>query len=358
MHRLGQFAHFCLAVLPFTLTGLTALWFLQQSPFSTPLIDRTPQQIEAVITRAMARQVDVAWLLPRLQDAVISQDLMQLELLLRLAADHAIALPPALIEDANAVIAAHSGLVTRGIACGACALDITACQTVSQIGACAIPFELTPAGDLNALRRAGMDYANGDQIDRLDVGLALVGLGATGAVVASGGTSYTLKAGTALIRMARRLGTLTPAMTAQLSALITDAVRWDRFTDLARGRVGPQDLVDQTRLNTLSDLGVSLQRVADDTSVASMVGLMRHLNTPADAARLARVSTALGPRTQGAFEVLGATRVFRATVRISNLALGAAAAIYVFLLQICIFAAQQGCNACLRAMARPRRRKI
>ncbi|WP_144055652.1 hypothetical protein [Octadecabacter antarcticus] len=304
------------------------------------------------MTRAMAREVTLVWLLPRIQDTIIAQDLMQIDVLMGLALDHGVALPPTLVEDISALNIAASGLIARATACSACAVDITTCSTVFQMGACALPFELTPAGDLNALRRAAGDYLAGDNIDELDFGLAIIGLGATGAVIASGGTSYTIKASTSVLRMARRLGTLTAPLTTRLSSLIGDAVQWDRMGDLAALRIGPADVVDSAKLAELGELSGSLRRVADKTSVAEAILLLRHVDTAQEAARLARVSDALGPRTRGAFEVLGNARVFSAAVHISNLAIGATAAIYLLALQSLIFTSQQCANGCVRATRR------
>lgn len=334
------------------MTAVCVAWVVTQSPFATPVVQASVSQIEANLTRAMAREVTFQWLLPRLQDAILREDLVQLDLLLGLALDHRIVLPRNLLLDIQAINDATTGLLARSTACGACAIDITACETLAQIGTCALPFELTPAGDLNALRRAGGDYLAGDDIDRLDVGLAVVGLGATGAVLVSGGTSYSLKAGTSLLRMARRLGTITAPLAARLSTLVGDAVRWDRMGDLVRLRIGPADMVDVTKLSELGDLGTSLRRVADNTSVAETVSLLRHVDSTQDAARLARVSDAMGPKTRGAFQVLGKGRVFRATIRISNLAIGAAVAIYALALQVLVLCAQQCVNICLRAAVR------
>lgn len=344
--------HIALHLLPFGLTLLCVAWVAVQSPFAAPFVQKSTAQIEASLTRAIARKVDAEWLVPRLQDAVAQEDLTRIELFVDLAIEHGVAVPPELKTAALGVVEAQSGYVATALSCGACAFDITACQSVAQIGACAVPFELTPAGDVNALRRAGVDYVAGDAVDRLDLGLAIVGLGATGAVLATGGTSYTLKAASSLLRMARRLGTVTGPFAARLTRLVGDAVHWDRMGDLAAFRIAPAEMIDAAKLGELTDIAASLQRVAANTSVAEAVTLLRHVDTVEDAARLARVTDAIGPKTRRAFEVLGKTRVLRATVRLSDLAITAAVAIYALAMQILVFCAQQCGNACLRGARR------
>lgn len=347
---IGRISRLLLHLAPFGASVVCVAWLLTQSPFAAPMVDRSLAQIETRLNAAMARQVDLAWLLPRVQIAILEQDLMQLDLLLGLANDHAVVLPAPMIQDIAALDAAASGTIARSTACGACMIDITACETLTQIGACALPFEMTPAGDVNALRRNALLYIEGETIDRLEVGLAIVGLGATGAVLATGGSSYTIKAGTSLLRMARRLGTLSAPLAAHVSGLIGNAVRWDRMGDLAAFRIAPAQMIDSTKLAGLTDLGTSLGRVAGNTSVAEAVSLLRHVDSPQDAARLARITDAIGPKTRAAFEVLGKTRVMRAVVRLSDLAVGAALALYALALQILIFTGQQCGNACLRAL--------
>lgn len=341
-----------LACLPFAMTAATVAWIMTQSPFAAPLVERSIEQTRIAITRAMAREVTLAWLLPRVQVAILEEDVMQLALLLDLANDYGIALPRPMLDDIADIDRATSGFAARGSSCGACAVDINACQTLAQIGACALPFELTPAGDLNALRRAAVDYTSDTDIDRLDVGLAIIGLGATGALLATGGTSYSVKAGTSVLRLARRMGTLTPALAARLTDLVGGAVRWDRFGDLVRMQARPADLIDATKLSEVTDIGTSLRRVAAQTSVAETVSLLRYVDTTKDAARLARVSNAMGPKTRGAFEVLGKTRVMRAALRLSDLAITATIAIYALCLQVLLLAGQLCGTLCLRRARR------
>lgn len=340
------------AVLPFAATGGMVAAFLVWSPFAAPMVERSGAEIEAQITRAMARDVTLAWLLPRLQEAILEQDQIRLDLLTGLATDHGIDLPAQMRADIAALDTAASGWVARAGACGVCAVDITRCASLRQIGSCALPLEMTPAGDLNALRRAGLAYARGDGVDSWDVGLALVGLGATGAMVATGGASGTVKMGTAVLRSARRIGSLTPAFARTLGDMLRIPVRWGRLPAYLAGRAPLQEVTDVAKLARLQAVAADLGRVRRNTSTAEALVLLRYVDSPADAAMLARVSDAMGPKTRGAFEVLGKSRVFRATLRLGDLALAAALAIYAFALHIALAAAQLCGNLCLRRLRR------
>lgn len=341
--------HLTLHLAPFLLTLFCVAWVTTQSPFAAPFVERSNQQLKAALTRAMAREITPQWMRDRAHTAILEENLFEIEMLKAMSEDYNVPIPQQIQLEMDEIVAAQSGYLASALSCGECAFDISSCPTLSQIGMCAVPFEMTPAGDLNALRRAGAAYLAGSEVDQLDVGLAVVGLGATGAVIVSGGSSYTLKAGTSLMRMARRLGALTPLLAGRLTGLMRDAVRWDRFGDFARLRIGPAELVDSAKLGELANIGGSLNRVAESTSIADTMLLMRHVDTAEDAARLARVSEAAGPKTRGIFEVLGKSRVMRATIRLSDLAVGAAVAMYALAMQILIFCGQQCGNICLRS---------
>lgn len=249
-----------------------------------------------------------------------------------LAQAEGVALPAAEAE-AVARLRAAGGAWTKVVRdCADCALDTRACGSVREIAACAIPFELSPLGDLNALRRQGLAALAGEEVDQLETGLALVGLGATAAVVFTGGSSALVKAGASTARMTRRLGHLTPGMTHALEDVADLPVNWG-----AALRGAPiEQITDVARLRRVGGLAEDLGTVARQTSVGDTLVLLRHIDGAEDAARMARLSEVAGVRTLSRVEVLGKARSFRALVRLSDLALGTLAAIYAALVQVAL----------------------
>ncbi|MDC0011889.1 hypothetical protein OAE29_01275, partial [Octadecabacter sp.] len=79
-----------------------------------------------------------------------------------------------------------------------------------------------------------------------------------------------------------------------------DFFQLDRIGDFLAFRTGASALVDSAKLAELTDIGGSLRRVAQNTSVADAVSLVRHVDSPQDAARLARVTDAMGPKARAA----------------------------------------------------------
>jgi hypothetical protein len=213
--------------------------------------------------------------------------------------------------------------------CAICIADIEECPSIRLMAICAIPFELTPGGDINALRRAAFDYAGGEEVDRLELALALVGLGATGLALASGGTSLTVKAGATVLRLGRKLGSLSPVFVARLRELADIPVTVSAVPGLIRGTRTIDDVTDTARLAALDAVASDLGRIAERTSLADTVLLLRHVETTEDAARLARLAETTGPETRRIVEVIGPARAMRATLRISDEVIGAAVALWV-----------------------------
>ena len=300
-------------------TWAATAWVLSLNPFATPLVERTAAEARAAFTRAIAIRVTPDWLVPRLQAAVADDAPDDVALYLEIAAEHGVAIPPLLAARAETVIAAHVGVIAATADCALCAWDITDCPTLAMIGLCAVPVEMTPLGDLNALRRGAADWASGAAVDRLDVGLAVVGLAATGAVVVSGGTSATAKVGASLLRMARRMGAVSPRLLGALADVVSGLVLWERLPDALVGRVPLESAVESARWSRLTAIAGDAGRLSANTSTAEALVLLRNADTAEDLSRLARVSDAAGSDTRKVMRVLGPD-AFRLLRRVSHLA--------------------------------------
>lgn len=335
-------------------TALGTGAMLQQAPLAAPLVERSTTDARLALERAMARSITPEWLVPRLEQALTENDRDRVAMLAGLARDHAIALPDPLPARLAAHEAAHSGWLRGAAECAACAYDMLSCPSITLIAACAVPVEITPVGDINALRRAAMAALADEPVDQFEVGLAVVGLGASGLIVISGGTSATLKAGSSMLRMARRLDTLTPALWRSLREAADIPFNWSRLPDFARGRAPLSAVTDTARLSDLGRIAQDVGTIGRNTSTADALLLLRHVDSAEDAARMARLSQAAGPDTRRAVEVLGKSRAFRTLVRLSDAAIAALVLIYAFLLQILALAGTWAGGKLLRAMTRPR----
>jgi len=334
-----------------TMLGTGAV--LQQSPFTAPFIERSTSDALLALERATARTVTPEWLLPRLEAALAAEDRDRVAMLTELTYEYTIALPAPLADQIAASEAAQAGWLRSTTDCALCAYEIMSCPSLTLIATCAVPVELTPLGDINALRRAGMAALADQPVDQLEVGLAMVGLGASGLVMVSGGSTVTIKAGATVLRLARRMGTLTPGFTRTLRAASDIPVTWNRLPDFARGRAPLSSVTDTGRLSDLGRLAQNVGAIGRNTSTADALVLLRHVDSAEDAARMARLSAAAGPKTRRSVEVLGKTRAFRALTRLSNAAIAALALLYAFMLQILMLAGSWAGGKLLRALTRP-----
>lgn len=308
-------------------------WTLAQHPFAQPLIARGGAEVQAAVRRAVARQASPDWLAAEVARALARDDRVDLDLLLGIADAQGLALPPDLDAAARAALGEGQGLVAGGIGCATCAIDITACATLGQIAACALPFEMTPFGDVNALRRNGLAWAQDAEVDELETGLAVLGLAATGAIVVSGGGSAPVKAGASLVRAARRMGALSPSLARGLGEAMTGLVLWDRLPAVLRGAPA-ETALDAGKAARLSALAGDVGRLREATSTAETLLLLRHADSADDLARLARLAEATGPETRAALRVLGPARAFRLLDRLSGLVLGAVGLIGLAMAQL------------------------
>ncbi|CUH28099.1 hypothetical protein JSE7799_00799 [Jannaschia seosinensis] len=295
-----------LRLLPLALTLGATVWALSSNPFAAPFVERSQAELTLTLERMVRSRADAEWVAAELDKAVQAEDLDRTAMLVTLARDLDRAVD---VSAAKALLEARESWLAAAKTCAACMAETATCPSLTMLGSCAVPFEMSPLGDLNALRRAGTAWWDEEEIDRLDAGLALVGLGATGAVVLSGGSSLTVKAGAGMLRTARRMGSITPGMARLL------------------------DMNDAAARPVLRTVAADLGTVRTATSTAATLRLMRLVDTPEDATRLARVAEAAGPRTPRVMAVLGKSRAFRATVRLSRGAAGALVLIWLTALQ-------------------------
>ncbi|MDR7125963.1 hypothetical protein [Pseudotabrizicola sp. 4114] len=324
---------------------------IADNPALSPMIDRAADEIAALTDRMMAREATperlAELITTRLAEA--PRNWVALQALAEVAAEQGHALPPAYADAWEQ----DSGLLAMSGDCLACMWDIATCSLSTAL-ICKAPILLTPVEDLRGVVKAGADYTMGQPVDQLDLGLSVVGLGATAAFVATGGTSATVKAGTATIRLARGMGRLSPRLTTRMTAAVTDGVRW---ADLPKVR-GADDAVALLRTDTLRPLAetvTDLGRVADAAGPVPALHLLPLVDDAVDARRLARASEALGAKTVSRAEVLGKSRLLRATIRYGDTAIGLIVGLVGALMSLALMLAGAVQTMVIRALRRAAR---
>ena len=298
----------------------SAWWILdfRAQPGASLLIERGISGLEASYERALTREATPEALAARLTARLDEgpRDWVVIGALTDLAAAQNVDLPPDVIARRDALDAEDNGWIATGVACASCAWDLRDCDLSAAL-ACGVAVNLTVLGDLVALTREGGHYMAGSEVDQVDVGIAFVGLAATGLVVVTGGTSLAVKGGSALLRVAHRTGRLAPDMLAVFRRAFAFGIDWARVPAVRNA----DDLVRVARpavLRPAVDVAQDLGRLNARLGTRQALHLMGAIDTPAEAAAIARAAEGLGPRTLGAFEMLGKSRFLRLGVRLSD----------------------------------------
>ncbi len=304
------------ASLALTLAAAARIW---ADPALSPYRDAAVDEVEAAVNRhlaTLAPDTIPARMTARLAES--PRNWIALDALDALATERGQTLPPDLRAALDAARAEDTGFFANAANCAACAYDPAVCA-LSNVFLCHAPIALTPIGDAAAITRAAIDYMAGEDVDRIDVTLAIVGLGATVTVVATGGTSLVAKAGASGLKLARNMGRLSPRLNAMLARAATDGVDW-----IALRRAGSvDDIAASLRADAFAPvvrIAADLERVRVATDTTTALHLLPLVDDATDATRLARAAETLGPRVIARAEVLGKARLLRATVRITGTA--------------------------------------
>ena len=336
--------------LALALNCAAAGWALVQHPFAMPLAERSAAELAAALERAMARAATPELVSARFGEALAAGDVDGVILWRDLAEERGIALDPQALAEAEALEARSGGVRD----CLACAWDITKCRTIAILAACGLTVAVSPLGDLKALGGAAANWAQGEPVDEVDAGLAVLGLAATGVVVLSGGTSVTVKLGVGAFRTGRKMGAIGAKLTGVLAGIASGLIRWSEVPEAILKR-NFDKAVDGAKIASLRRMTDEFGMVYDKTNFGEAMVLLRHVDSAEDLTRLSRVAEAAGTKTRPAFEVLGKARVFRLLDRVAGMVfvtLGLLALLWSQLVSLLVWLAGRLLR---RAARRPRR---
>ncbi|MFD1913888.1 hypothetical protein [Halodurantibacterium flavum] len=299
------------------LTGLN-LNRLADTGLGRGMIERSTAEISAALERQLARTATAEAIAARIEAQLADEprNWVVITALTDLAGERGIALPPDLQEAVAAADEADHGWVNGSLTCAACAYDVRNCP-LSPVLACQLSGMLTPVGDVVAIARESGNYIAGTEVDELDLGLSVVGLGSYLLAAPSGGTSFGIYMGARTAKTARRLDLLSPPLRATLVDAFRRGIDWraiprSRSTDDLARALRPEVLRPVTRM--LDDTFALSQRAGG----IETLHLIRYIDTPADARRLAGAAEAVGPRMIAPLELMGKSRFLRLTMRFAD----------------------------------------
>lgn len=311
-------------------TFVASSWTLWQSPFAAPYRIQTQAELSVALDRALHRDTTPAIFEARIDSALTGGEVDEAAAILRLADARGVPISRVQrtrIETAEAKAQGWS-------ACLACAINTENCPDLTRVAACNLPIELTPIGDAKAITRALTDHITGREIDKIDLSLGIVGLASTAAVLVSGGSSVTVKAGATALRVARKTGTISLGLMTEITTLATGALRLDRASDVLSGAARPTALIDSGRATKLTDAAANMGQLTAKMPIGDAFAILRYADTTEELSNLARVSETLGTQTRGTLAVLGKSRVLRLTHRLAELTLLALALLAALIGQV------------------------
>lgn len=200
--------------------------------------------------------------------------------------------------------------------CVQCAVDTRNCN-LSVAMACGLVVELTPLGDITELARAGISFGNGEEIDKVDLGLSIVGLGATALTIASGGSSLSLKAGAGFMKFAYLAGRIPGPIMRSLNNAATKGIEWHKLSSV-RSLDDLTNIVRIDKIRPMVDAVTALGTTVSKTNPRQGIYLLENSDNLVDFKRISAASQVLRDKTAGYLTLIGKSRVLRATLKLAD----------------------------------------
>ncbi|WP_112321839.1 hypothetical protein [Oceanibium sediminis] len=304
------------------LTLVVALAMLARTPLGQVYAERSLPEFQRALDRVIGTEFDGPWARDTLARALDAEpvDWVLIDSTMEIVRARALPLDPALDARLSAARARDRGVLGQSKNCAACAAGLPGCRMSDGL-VCALAVEVTPIGDVRALSAETRAWMNGDPVDKVNVALAGVGLGATLAILVTAGSSASVKGGVAVIRVARRADGLTPALQAQLARIGGELVDFDKLPRGLRAGLDPnayRAALNPRALGEGAALLDYLGRMQKAVPNSHALALLPLIDNGADARRIANLSEAGGLRTVAVTNRLGKSRALRLTARFSR----------------------------------------
>jgi hypothetical protein len=311
--RHPAFALFCAAIF-----GLAALAFLRGGIDASTRFAAADDPVK-ISDQALDRSFNQGVAERQIRAALASGDPNLAQSFVELAADRAVTIDPALIDQVNqtsasqASVAGTAGRFVRGLWTGEPA-------DLASLAGTAFG-DLFVFGDIRDAAREGTRYLTGQHYDRWILGLAGVGIAITAATYATLGATAPERIGLSIVKAARRTGRLNPVLAVRAAREAVKVEEAGGLVELAEnaGRV-------ETKAGT--------QAALDSLAVAE---------GPQDMSRMARLAAAKGGKTRAIIKLLG-----RAAIVVTASAFDLA--LWLFWAAFALFGFCSSCKAAVERM--------
>jgi hypothetical protein len=246
------------------------------------------------------------------REALAQEDLDLAESLLALAESQGLVPDPTLLDQYQA---AQTPAAVAKRNAGQFYAGATSGKAEDPAGlAGALAADLSGVGDIRDLVLEGRKIARGEDPDELVLGLAAVGLVATGATLASLGLAAPARGGVTTLKVAARAGRISPPLRQHLAKVARDVIDRDQARQAARAAVSLDAGAARAALSSsirpaafreIGDMAGDLTRVTTKAGARSAQDALTLARDSGDLRRLARLAESQGSATRAVLKLFG-----------------------------------------------------
>lgn len=312
--------HLCIALLLFicSTSFVWTGWRLVSGWPGSLLIGRTGAQIISQIDLQMPRSVTPDAVAARLTELLEEspRNWLAIEAVEEVAAEYELIILYDIQQLRDELYHTDTGFWATATGCLGCAVSVESCE-LSLVIMCRAPIDLTPVGDVVGVVREGGNYFLGRDVDMVELGLSAVGLTAVAVMPLTGGTSGSVKVGAGISKMAWRMGSLSPNLLVPFRRAVQDGFDWSRIGSV-RSQADLQLLARPEILAPAVGIVGDAGRVVDAVGAQRALYVLSKAESPTELRQLAAISEQIGPRTVGALEIIGKSRLLRTSMRYAD----------------------------------------
>jgi len=288
-----------------------------------------------IADRALAKSFNADLAIREIEAALTASDSDLAKSFLDLATERGVAVPPALAERVAAEVeransaAAHAENFARGLITGE--PDSVVSLAGTALG------DLFVFGDIRDAVREGSRYVNGDAVDELVLGLAVVGIAVTAGTYASFGAAAPARVGLSVAKAARKAGRLSARMAEWIGRTLREVVDLSALKRAGASIGEPavavrvaRDAVKVEKAQDLVKLAGDVGRLQTRAGTQAALDAMKLAQGPHEVARIAALAEKKGSKTRAILKVLGRGAILMAVASF-NLALWILGAIITLL---------------------------
>jgi hypothetical protein len=289
----------------------TAVWVVPRGLEAQHLVSIADDPVQ-IADRAVSRTLDAGTAAREIDAALAADDSDLARSFVDLARSRRIALDPAQVARVDAAVANDA---STGHAIGSFTQGLVTGEPKDAAGlAGTFTGDLFVLGDIRDAVREGARWARGEDVDRLILGLACVGIAVTAATYLTTGVATPVRAGVSLAKAARRSGRLSADLAASIGRSLRATVDWPKLRGALSGAsIGESALairaareaVKLDRAGELMTLARDGGRIESKAGARAALDSLKIAQSPREVSRLARLAEKEGSKTRAILKLAG-----------------------------------------------------